>query len=571
MGKGQRSREARIEERANNPQKRVVKRKKSNKTGKKWVTPLVSILVVVLIVGIFALTYLSDNGIILRSKTVMESENYKISGTVMKVATMSAYRNFLNTYGDLVSYFGLDTSKSLESQEYGEGTWLDYFRDGAETTLKSALVYAEAAKEAGVTLDEDEKKAIDESMDAIGTVALANGYNERSYLALLYGKGVNINDVREFEELMTLAGKYETKVRNDTKDSITDEEVSEYYDENKDNFAISDVLSYTETIKISSDLSEEEKAAKKLEILAKFDAMKAAQSEEEFKAALLAYYKETAKEDDEETPEDKVEAALTTVKKSQVALEEASEWLFEQKDGEYVRAEGDLKLFVDDAEAPKADDKTENDENNGVETAETETGDTDEAVESETDTSSDSETAAAETDAPENEETKPTELSYTVTIYYVVKAPYANEELTKNVGHILFSLNSYASEAEAKEAAGKVYDEFVAGDKTKESFEKLAEENTDDSGIFYEDVLKGEMVSEFDAWIYDEARKEGDTGVVLTDYGYHVMYFMGDGIESWASECKTSITNEKTEKTYEEYEEKYAVSVNEKAMNSVKA
>ena len=35
------------------------------------------------------------------------------------------------------------------------------------------------------------------------------------------------------------------------------------------------------------------------------------------------------------------------------------------------------------------------------------------------------------------------------------------------------------------------------------------------------------MVAEYDKWIFDAARKEGDTDIVKTDYGYHVMYFIG--------------------------------------------
>ena len=34
------------------------------------------------------------------------------------------------------------------------------------------------------------------------------------------------------------------------------------------------------------------------------------------------------------------------------------------------------------------------------------------------------------------------------------------------------------------------------------------------------------MVEPFEAWSLDEARKEGDLGVVETEYGYHVMYFV---------------------------------------------
>ncbi len=34
------------------------------------------------------------------------------------------------------------------------------------------------------------------------------------------------------------------------------------------------------------------------------------------------------------------------------------------------------------------------------------------------------------------------------------------------------------------------------------------------------------MVDEFDAWIFDESRAEGDVEIVETDYGYHIIYFV---------------------------------------------
>ena len=48
------------------------------------------------------------------------------------------------------------------------------------------------------------------------------------------------------------------------------------------------------------------------------------------------------------------------------------------------------------------------------------------------------------------------------------------------------------------------------------------------------------MVEEFNDWIFDENRKPGDTDIVETVYGYHVMYFVSFADqpvwEQWASE-----------------------------------
>ena len=34
------------------------------------------------------------------------------------------------------------------------------------------------------------------------------------------------------------------------------------------------------------------------------------------------------------------------------------------------------------------------------------------------------------------------------------------------------------------------------------------------------------MVETFNDWCFDESRKPGDTGIVATEYGYHLIYFV---------------------------------------------
>jgi parvulin-like peptidyl-prolyl isomerase len=68
-------------------------------------------------------------------------------------------------------------------------------------------------------------------------------------------------------------------------------------------------------------------------------------------------------------------------------------------------------------------------------------------------------------------------------------------------------------------------------DPTEENFADLATKNSTDKGSasnggLYEDVYPGQMVETFNDWCFDESRQPGDTGIVKTDYGYHIMYFV---------------------------------------------
>ena len=52
------------------------------------------------------------------------------------------------------------------------------------------------------------------------------------------------------------------------------------------------------------------------------------------------------------------------------------------------------------------------------------------------------------------------------------------------------------------------------------------------------------MVEEFENWIFDASRKTGDTGLVKTPYGWHVMYFVNRNEVIWKNTAKTALVNE---------------------------
>ena len=119
-----------------------------------------------------------------------------------------------------------------------------------------------------------------------------------------------------------------------------------------------------------------------------------------------------------------------------------------------------------------------------------------------------------------------------------------NHYNTVNVRHILIKAEagedgSYSDEAKAaaRARAEEILAQWQAGDKTEESFAALAEEYSEDTGSntnggLYENVYRGQMVEEFDAFCFGD-RKSGDVAIVYGDNGnyagYHVIYFVGEG------------------------------------------
>jgi foldase protein PrsA len=99
------------------------------------------------------------------------------------------------------------------------------------------------------------------------------------------------------------------------------------------------------------------------------------------------------------------------------------------------------------------------------------------------------------------------------------------------VGHILFlsqDSNNVSSPEKDAEAKKKAEETLIKVNDPKSDFAALAKELSEDPGSKntggeYTVMNNNQYVAEFQAWAMDKARKVGDTGIVKTSYGYHVM------------------------------------------------
>ncbi len=113
--------------------------------------------------------------------------------------------------------------------------------------------------------------------------------------------------------------------------------------------------------------------------------------------------------------------------------------------------------------------------------------------------------------------------------------------------------------------AQKIYDEWLEGEATEFTFSALANSKSEDPGSnnkggLYTDVAKGKMVKEFNDWIFDETRKNGDHALIKTSYGYHIMYFL-ESEPQWERTCKKTIASERIEDLIKEATEKWPMEV----------
>lgn len=122
---------------------------------------------------------------------------------------------------------------------------------------------------------------------------------------------------------------------------------------------------------------------------------------------------------------------------------------------------------------------------------------------------------------------------------------------------------------QCRQQAQAVLDTYLENP-TEDNFAELAKQhsvdgNAKDGGI-YTDVTQGQMVKEFDSWIFDESRIAGDTDLVKTVYGYHVMYFINREVTEgdWVGAATTQLISERTNAMIEAKGENNPVSVNYK-------
>ena len=70
--------------------------------------------------------------------------------------------------------------------------------------------------------------------------------------------------------------------------------------------------------------------------------------------------------------------------------------------------------------------------------------------------------------------------------------------------------------------------------------------------------------------MFDEARTVGETGIVETEYGYHIMYFVGEGNLVWENNARDGVIGELFEAWLDEQATACNYTANEAVLNSLK-
>ena len=492
---------------------------------------IVALLAIALIFVIFA-----DSGIKDRNTVVVSSDNYEVTATMIPYFQNSAYSNMYYQIANTYYYYFGDYSIAVQyaAQMMSSYTLNDFF-DSALASAKEIVVLCEGAKANGLTLDDEDNASIEEALASFG-----------SNFSGTFGTGVKEKDIRKAMELEVLAGKYYDKFYEEKTDAVTDEEISKYIEENKADFYASHYLKFDITLSAEDYIDLEAQFEEAKALADKYlTLIAAAKTESEFKNQIIRYLVDrdfdeaAATELSEETLADAtaLEAAKQTVITNLLAV------LVDEKEAEEI-ADSATAAVYDTLEETCSD------------ALDALAGGQAYVEDAESDTVKwlvDAASLAYSTKSEDNS----TDEEYSHSVYMLTEPLHLEDEETVNVGHILVEAREGTATEEELAAAEKeaqdILATYLAGDKTKEAFETLAKEKTDDSGVFFDNVAKGQMVEEFENWIFSEDRKEvGETGIVKTEFGYHVMYWNGKGENTSVTSAKEGIVSEQYQTFVEE-------------------
>lgn len=425
-----------------------------------------------------------------------------------------------------------EQTQTTKDADGNEITWVEKLHEDTLEIIQLHKAYYNEALKMGLKLTKADEAFIDKQIEDLRDEAKSAGSNSSSsnsenkvtyslnaYLRKVYGGSINERFLRKQLKIQVLAQKYLTERTNEIAKDYDQKDIDAEYKKDTTAYDFVTFRAYTfKTTELTKEDKETDDALKARQAKANAEVKKNAN---DFYNAVTndATFTAKAKELNKDTADYNVdkETKYSMLKSTAQSTfsEDAAKWLFDSS-----TKVGSKKLFSD--------------EENGK--------------------------------------------------YIVVLAlSKPHQEQTVTARHILFqtkdqnSGNDLSEEeiAKKKTQAEDVLKKFNEGDKTEDSFAALANEYNEDTGSssnggLYEHIYPGQMVTEFNDWVFDANRKAGDVELVETDFGYHIIYFVAkDGKDYYDSAIRSSKANKDIETETKALQEgkDYVVGLGPRRMN----
>lgn len=512
-------------------------------TAKKVVNKVISIVlcaVIVLGVVAFSLNYYGALQRVIKiggvgsdqSVSIAEYEYYYMRAYNQVRYQAQYYQYYYQTSNYDLSLTPEEQTQTTKDADGNEITWVEKLHEDTLEIIQLHKAYYNEALKMGLKLTKADEAFIDKQIEDLRDEAKSAGSNSSSsdsenkvtyslnaYLRKVYGGSINERFLRKQLKIQVLAQKYLTERTNEIAKDYDQKDIDAEYKKDTTAYDFATFRAYTfKTTELTKEDNETDDALKARQAKANAEVKKNAN---DFYNAVTndATFTAKAKELNKDTADYNVdkETKYSMLKSTAQSTfsEDAAKWLFDSS-----TKVGSKKLFSD--------------EENGK--------------------------------------------------YIVVLAlSKPHQEQTVTARHILFqtkdqnSGNDLSEEeiAKKKTQAEDVLKKFNEGDKTEDSFAALANEYNEDTGSssnggLYEHIYPGQMVTEFNDWVFDANRKAGDVELVETDFGYHIIYFVAkDGKDYYDSAIRSSKANKDIETETKALQEgkDYVVGLGPRRMN----
>lgn len=435
--------------------------------------------------------------------------------------------------------------------DFTDKTWKQYFETKTAEQIRDYVIESECAKAEGISLTAEETKAVQTLIDNF--VSGQGGETAAvQYLEANFAKGLNLTNLKELLLRQNLATKY-VRIKKESFD-VTESDITTYYNENKDSYDLVSYRSFFVATTYASGATDAEKKAADAAAKKKAGELLAQVTDE---ASFQAMYEANtptatptptptatptpsptptvpAGSTPTPTPTPKPTATPTptpTVGPTATPTPIPDPSLGKDIAKSTVDSKGtEVSKWVFDA-TRKAGDKV---------------------------------VVAGSSGASDG---------YYV-LYFVQRRK--DDEALMTVRHILVLANrTLTSTSQADLDKAKSEAEAILAQVTDEaSFIALAKTKSGDTSSASDGGLiaafgKGQMVPEFEAWAFDLARKPGDTGIVQSDYGFHVMWFV-KSTPTYRSSIDTTLRTDKFAAFLKEQQalDKYKFTTSQTAMDA---
>ena len=416
-------------------------------------------------------------------------------------------QNYLTYAG--YGYYDIDTTKSYDTQmttdeDGNEISWAQKFENDTLDQIQYITAYYEEASANGVELTQAQKDNISTSLEGLKKTASDNDKSVNDYISEIYGDYCGYATLEKMLEQCYIAENYYQQKQLEY--TVTTEQEQAYFEEHKTQYenvsfaylqvpyeeggadaALENAKSYISDIKSVDDMKKLIPTVCK-ELIDDYVAQGYASTTDECAEMLAA----------------NIEASISAGESG--FIREAIDWLFADDTAvgscnAFDDADNSLVYILLKTSEPVADD------------------------------------------------------SQVYSVRHILVTPKTDDEDSEDAqaanGETEYTDEQWAA---AEKEANEILDEYNETDKTEKDFALLAEKYSDDtestsngsSGLYgglYEGVSLGQMVPSFEEWALDSSRQFGDVGIVKSDYGYHIMFFI-ENTSKYLYDCKTALRKE---------------------------